>query len=212
MPRIGGASPGQRSSPVRPWLPRISEISPPWWRSCSIRCQMTHCRVKVWVPVRRSRENSTARSCGVQRPGTRRSSPTSVRGPRRPRPVRVGDPRRPPTWRPRPPGPARSCSERGTGRGARRRPRPGVVEPVGPARRHVAGELPDGPQVRGGLQQQLVGREVSERVQEQAVVVRPPVVEGLLFGSRRGHAGHGTHRGRHPASDSPSPYVDWLAG
>ena len=40
---------------------------------------------------------------------------------------------------------------------------------------------------------EVVGGEVPERVQEQAVVVRPTVVEGLLFGSRGGHA-YSCHR------------------
>src|SRR4029450_8805046 len=62
-----------------------------------------------------------------------------------------------------------------------------VVEPIRTSSPHMTGELPDGPHVRGGLQEQLVGGEVAERVEEQAVVVGPPVVEGLLFGSRGGH-------------------------
>ena len=47
---------GSGSRPERPWLPRMSEISPPWWRSCSIRCQITHCRVNVWARAAQARE------------------------------------------------------------------------------------------------------------------------------------------------------------
>src|SRR5262245_38920855 len=56
----------QSSGAAIPLEPRICEISPPWWRSCSIRCQTTHARVTIRTsPVRRVRGNSTSRSSAV---------------------------------------------------------------------------------------------------------------------------------------------------
>ena len=54
-----------------------------------------------------------------------------------------------------------------------------ILEPVGAGSRRVSGELPDGPLVRSGPQSQLLGGEITERVEDEALVGRPALVEGL---------------------------------
>src|SRR6188508_1296462 len=59
------------------------------------------------------------------------------------------------------------------------------AQPVKAAAKHVRGELPDCPLVRGGAELDLFGREWSERFDDSAVLLRPAVGERLKFGWTR---------------------------
>src|SRR5687768_3464837 len=58
------------------------------------------------------------------------------------------------------------------------------MEPVGAGSHRVTGELPDGPLVWSGPQPQLLGGEITERVDDEALVVGPTFVEDLRSGRR----------------------------
>ncbi len=77
-----------------------------------------------------------------------------------------------------------------------------VVEPEGARPSHVAGDLPDGPPVRGRSKGELLGLQVAQGVQEQTLVVGPAGVERL----------EGDDALRHGAAQYPATVPDLVAG